>query len=159
MTDIRSPALRLRLQAVPDSARLLRERLLLWLDELGAQEGEAFDISVAVTEAFANALEHPRGRRFDLVDVRGRNVGEDVFVVVRDYGSWREHRRRRGGYGFPLMRALMDSVRVHTKPRSTSIILRRELRRTRARGPAPRRAGTARPRAIPGGARRRATVA
>jgi anti-sigma regulatory factor (Ser/Thr protein kinase) len=132
MTDLRSPTLQLRFQAVPDSARLLRERLLLWLDELGAHEGDAFDISVAVTEAFANALEHPRGRRFDRVDVRGRNVGEDVVVVVRDYGSWREQRRRRRGYGFPLMRGLMDSVRIHTKPRGTSIILRRELRRSAA---------------------------
>ncbi|TMC46898.1 MAG: ATP-binding protein [Chloroflexi bacterium] len=56
------------MQARPRSARLLRERLFLWLDELGANDDEIFDLSLASTEAFTNAVEHPHEPSSRIID-------------------------------------------------------------------------------------------
>jgi anti-sigma regulatory factor (Ser/Thr protein kinase) len=122
------PCLQLRLQAQACSARLLRERLCLWLDELGASDEEIFDVSLACTEAFANAIEHPHQPTADTIDVAGKIANGTIAISVRDYGSWRQHRERaQGGYGFPLMRQRMDTVEVHSQPQGTTITMQRQL--------------------------------
>jgi len=124
-------SLQLRLQARPESALLLRERLHLWLDELGAKDEEIFDMSLASTEAFANAIEHPRQPRADVIDVEGSLSGRTITVTVRDHGSWCEQRQRHeGGYGFPLMRHMMGTVEIKTQPEGTLITMRKQLART-----------------------------
>ena len=124
-------SLQLRLQARPESARLLRERLSLWLDELGAKEDEIFDVSLAVTEAFANALEHPREPTARLIEVQGSFADQTMTLTVRDFGSWGNPRQREeGGYGFPMMRQLVDTVGVDTASDGTSITLRRRISAT-----------------------------
>lgn len=121
-------SLQLRLQARPDSAHLLRQRLYLWLDELGAGNDEIFDVSVACTEAFANAIEHPRDPRADVIEVEGILSGRTITVTVRDDGSWGQTREREeGGYGFPLMRHHMDTVEVHSEREGTTITMQRQL--------------------------------
>jgi anti-sigma regulatory factor (Ser/Thr protein kinase) len=124
-----------RVQARAESAPLLRERLCLWLQELGAAGDEVFDVSLAATEAFANAVEHPHEPTSRVIEVDGRFADDTVTVTLRDFGSW-GHRRRReeGGYGFPLMRNLVDAVKVDTGADGTAIILERRIpRRRRAR--------------------------
>jgi serine/threonine-protein kinase RsbW len=121
-------ALQLRLSATPESASVLRRRLSLWLDGLGALADEIFDVSLAVTEAFSNAIEHPREPAAGFVEVDGDFNARTVTVTVRDSGSWGARRRRAaGGYGFPLMRHLMDAVEVESGPAGTSITLQRHL--------------------------------
>jgi anti-sigma regulatory factor (Ser/Thr protein kinase) len=121
-------SLQLRLQARPGSAPLLRQRLYLWLDELGAGSDEIFDVSVACTEAFANAIEHPRGPRAEVIEVDGSISDGTISITVHDHGSWRQHRQREeGGCGFPLMRQLMNTVEVDTQPEGTSITMQRQL--------------------------------
>jgi anti-sigma regulatory factor (Ser/Thr protein kinase) len=116
------------LQARADSAQLLRQRLYLWLDELGATNDEIFDVSLACTEAFANAIEHPHRPTADVIDVEGTIGNGAIAISVRDYGSWRQHRERaQGGYGFPLMRQLMHTVEVHSEPEGTMITMKRQL--------------------------------
>jgi anti-sigma regulatory factor (Ser/Thr protein kinase) len=125
---VTAPSLQLRLQARPESALLLRERLSLWLDELGAKHDEIFDVSLASTEAFANAIEHPRQPTADVIDVEGRIGNGTIVITVRDHRSWRQHRERaQGGYGFPLMRHHMDTVEVHSEPEGTTITMQRQL--------------------------------
>jgi anti-sigma regulatory factor (Ser/Thr protein kinase) len=127
-------ALQLRLQARAQSVGLLRERLHLWLDEMGASSDDAFDVSVAVTEAFANAVEHPHEPRLRVVDIEGICRDDVLTVVIRNHGSWREQRgREEGGYSFPLMRELMDGIQVDTQPDGTTITLRRQLARGNGR--------------------------
>jgi anti-sigma regulatory factor (Ser/Thr protein kinase) len=122
------PSLQLRLQARPGSASLLRERLYLWLDELGAQADEVFDVALACSEAFANAVEHPENPTADVIDVDGSIIDGAVTITVFDHGSWRPQRQRdEGGYGFPLMRQLMNTVEVHTQPNRTTITMQRRL--------------------------------
>jgi anti-sigma regulatory factor (Ser/Thr protein kinase) len=124
------PDLQLRLQAQPNSAQLLRQRLYLWLDELGARGEEIFDVSLASTEAFANAIEHPHEPKANVIDIDGSFSDGAITIIVRDYGSWRQQRQRdEGGYGFPLMRQLMNTVEVDTRPDGTSIRMQRQLAR------------------------------
>jgi anti-sigma regulatory factor (Ser/Thr protein kinase) len=124
------PDLQLRLQAQPNSAQLLRQRLYLWLDELGANDDEFFDVALACTEAFANAVEHPNEPTADEIEVEGSIDGRTITLTVHDHGSWREQRQREeGGYGFPLMRHLMSRVEVHTQPDGTAIRMQRQLAR------------------------------
>ena len=124
------PDLQLRLRAQPNSAQLLRQRLYLWLDELGANDGEIFEISLASTEAFANAIEHPHEPTAEGIDVDGSISDGTITITVRDHGSWRERRQREeGGYGFPLMRHLMGRVEVQPQPTGTAISMQRQLAR------------------------------
>jgi len=136
----RDTPLQLRFQADPSSAPVLRERLGLWLDELGAEDEEAFDISLAANEAFANAVEHPHKPTPDLVDINASSAERIVTIVVRDHGTWAQTRRRDGGrLGVPLMRELMDTVDVDARLDGTTITLRRHLRRhpAHSRSPTP----------------------
>jgi anti-sigma regulatory factor (Ser/Thr protein kinase) len=124
--------LRLRLDARPESVPLLRERLCLWLEEVGANADAVFDLSLAVTEAFTNALEHPREPTARVVEVQGTFVDRTVSLVIRDYGSWgAERQREEGGYGLPLIKRLVDVVEIDRKPEGTSITLRRGLNQRR----------------------------
>ena len=124
------PCLQLRLQARPESAQLLRQRLYLWLDELGATNDEAFDVALSCTEAFANAIEHPNEPTAGLIDVDGSISDGTITVNVHDHGTWRELRQREeGGYGFPLMRQHMDTVEVDAQPDGTTITMQRQLAR------------------------------
>ena len=122
------PSLQLRLQARPESALLLRQRLCLWLDEFGANEEEIFDLTLASTEAFANAIEHPRQPHTDVIDVEGSLKSGTITVRVRDFGTWREQRQRaEGGYGFLLMQQLMATVEVDRQPGGTTVTMQRQL--------------------------------
>jgi serine/threonine-protein kinase RsbW len=123
-------SLQLRLQARPESAQLLRQRLYLWLDELGAGGDEIFDIALASSEAFANAIEHPYRPRAEVIDVDGSISDDTITITVHDHGTWGQHRQRaQGGYGLPLMHQLMNTVEVHTQPNGTTITMQRQLAR------------------------------
>jgi anti-sigma regulatory factor (Ser/Thr protein kinase) len=123
-----APSLHLRLQAKPESALVLRQRLGLWLEELGANGGEVYDLSLATSEAFINAVEHPHEPIADMIDLEGSISDHSVSITIHDSGSWREEpQREEGGYGFPLMRKLMDAVDVETGSEGTSIALRRRI--------------------------------
>jgi anti-sigma regulatory factor (Ser/Thr protein kinase) len=119
---------RFRLQARPESARILRRRIALWLDDLGVDGNEVYDVSLAATEAFVNAVEHPHAPSADVIEVSGSISDHTVSITIRDFGSWREQREREeGGYGFLMMRRLMDTVDVDRGGDGTSITLRRCL--------------------------------
>lgn len=130
------PALQLRLRTQASSVGVLRERLRLWLDELGVSAEDGFDITLSVTEAFENAIEHPNQPSLSVVDLEARCHDDTLTIVIRNHGSWRDQREREdGGYGFPLMRTLMDRVEVATHPEGTSITLQRQLARSHNGGP------------------------
>jgi anti-sigma regulatory factor (Ser/Thr protein kinase) len=49
------------------------------------------------------------------------------LITVRDFGGWREPRGSDRGRGLPLMKALMDSVRVDPSSEGTMVQLRRRV--------------------------------
>jgi anti-sigma regulatory factor (Ser/Thr protein kinase) len=129
-------SLQLRLQARASSVGLLRERLRLWLDELGVAGEDGFDVSLAVTEAFENAVEHPNQPSLRVVDIEGSCQDDTLTIVIRNHVSWQQQAEREdGGYGFPLMRERMDAVNINSQPERTSITPQRQLARNRNGGP------------------------
>lgn len=117
-----------RLQARPASAILLRRKLQGWLTERGVTEREQFDVLLAASEAFANAVEHPQLPAAAIVDVEAAIVGDELELTIRDYGAWRDARQRtEGGFGFPIMWTVMRDVEVDSQPEGSRITLRRRL--------------------------------
>jgi len=120
-------SLDLLLQARPECSAAVRRNLRAWLEGLGASDDDVFEIVIAASEAFANAVEHPRAPTRDAVELEARLVAGCVTVRVRDYGSWQHKRLRPGGRGFLLMRTLMDSVELDCQANGSVITLRRHL--------------------------------
>ena len=122
------PGFQVSLDRRPEAAGELRTQLQAWLADIGATAEEAFDVTVACSEAFANAIEHPMNAADPTIEVEAGISHGELTLTVRDYGGWREHRiREEGGLGLPLMRSLMGSVEVRRRPEGTTVVLRRRL--------------------------------
>jgi anti-sigma regulatory factor (Ser/Thr protein kinase) len=122
-------SLGLRLQALCESAPLLRERLRVWLGQAGATTRETFDIVLATAEAFANAVEHPQDPTSHHVDVVGAITDDTVTISIRDYGIWgsEQTRKEEGGMGLTMMEELMDAVQIQRFLDGTTVTMRRRL--------------------------------
>jgi serine/threonine-protein kinase RsbW len=94
--------------------------------ELGLDGDTTFDLMLATTEAFANAVEHgtpchPRGIQLRMEVADGR-----LGVEVRDCGCFpvspqTAKRRGEGGRGMPIIAAIMDQLEVRSDPGSTRV--------------------------------------
>lgn len=114
----------------PASAGILGEmRPLLrrWLDHWGADADEIYDITVAVQEASANAVEHAYAPGVATFDLDALYEGGLITFVIRDRGRWRAPRGVNRGRGLPMMEALMDEVHVDRGEAGTEVVLRRRL--------------------------------
>jgi anti-sigma regulatory factor (Ser/Thr protein kinase) len=131
VSDLREPepSLQLRLEARPESLPALRHQLGGWLKEAGATARELFEIQLAVTEAFANAVEHPEEPSAHLVEVEGTVTGQGVTISIRDYGKWRDEpsAKDEGGLGLAIMDELTDSVLVEPLEGGTIVTMQRQL--------------------------------
>ena len=115
--------------ANPKALALVRRSVRRWLRHRGAGDGEAAEVTLAVSEACANAIEHaysPAPARFH---VRASEADGEVAVIVRDHGRWRSPRGRDRGRGLTIMRAASDSCDVNSGDGGTEIVLRRRLRK------------------------------
>ena len=108
---------------------VLRRQLRGWLNEAGATGRELFEIQLAVTEAFANAVKHPEEPTSHLVEFKGTVMNRTVAVSVRDYGRWQDESaaREEGGLGLAIMDELMDSVVVEPFEDGTTVTMQRRL--------------------------------
>jgi anti-sigma regulatory factor (Ser/Thr protein kinase) len=116
------------LPAEPEALITARRALRNWLAEVGVDPEALYDITLATGEACTNAIEHayaPGEASFDLEARRGE---DDVTVLVRDYGAWREPRGQNRGRGLKLMQTLMDDVAVRREDSGTTVELRRALK-------------------------------
>ena len=114
---------------MPESMAVVRHRLRGWLNGAGATGRELFEIQLAVTEAFANAVEHPDEPTSHLVELEGTVMNRTVAVSVRDYGRWQDESsaREEGGLGLAIMDTLMDSVVVEPFAEGTTVTMHRRL--------------------------------
>jgi anti-sigma regulatory factor (Ser/Thr protein kinase)/putative methionine-R-sulfoxide reductase with GAF domain len=120
--------LHLRLPAQPKTLAQVRRILRRWLVERGADEGDVAEVTIAVSEACANAIEHaypPAPASFQL-DAWGRS-GE-ITVAVRDTGQWRAPRGQNRGRGLSIIVAAMDDVQIDRMENGTEVVMRRRLR-------------------------------
>lgn len=120
--------LAVRLPARPRELGNLRARLREWLEGLGAAPTESGEITLAVNEAAANAVEHAYGMRDGDFTVEGNSNDGRVVVTVRDFGRWRERATQGRGRGVNLMRSLMDEVEIERDLDGTTVRLGRRLR-------------------------------
>jgi anti-sigma regulatory factor (Ser/Thr protein kinase) len=131
LSDLREPepSLQLRLEALPESMAVLRDQLRWWLNGAGATDRELFEIQLAVTEAFANAVEHPEERTSHLVEIEGTVTNRTVALSVRDFGRWQDESsaREEGGLGLAIMDTLMDSLVVEPFEDGTTVTMHRRL--------------------------------
>jgi anti-sigma regulatory factor (Ser/Thr protein kinase) len=121
------PHLDFVLPAQAEQLSTLRATLERWLTEAGADEQEVYEITVAISEAATNAIEHAYGPGRADIQVVAERDGPVVELAVRDWGQWRAARGRDRGRGITLMRELMDDVRVAHGDRGTQVVMRRRL--------------------------------
>jgi serine phosphatase RsbU (regulator of sigma subunit)/anti-sigma regulatory factor (Ser/Thr protein kinase) len=116
-----------RWPADADALAGLRNLMRRWLAGHGASSDEIYDITVAVQEAAANAVEHAYAPGMAAFSVDAHNDAGAIIVTVTDRGNWREARGENRGRGFPLMEGLMESVNVTQAADGTSVVLRKTL--------------------------------
>ena len=123
-----SDPLELNLPADVETIPSLRRVLGRWLREADASSREIEEITLACSEACANAIEHAYAPGPAALEVTASvsNEGETV-ICVRDYGSWRAARGSHRGRGMVLMTGLMDSVDVDSGDDGTTVRLARQL--------------------------------
>ncbi|MEU7901999.1 SpoIIE family protein phosphatase [Actinoplanes sp. NPDC049118] len=120
----------LRLPADPTRLRVLRRRLEDFLAANGVPENDVFDLTVAVSEAAANAIEHPIEPAEPVITVEV-SVGDDaVTATVRDTGTWRPATSAGfRGRGLALIGAL-SQLSVDRSETGTAVTLRRPISRS-----------------------------
>jgi anti-sigma regulatory factor (Ser/Thr protein kinase) len=121
-----------RWPADAEALRGLRHLLRRWLAGYGASPAETYDITVAVQEAAANAVEHAYAPGAAAFTVDAEHRDGTITVVISDGGSWRDARGENRGRGLPLMQGLMESVDVRRADGGTAVELRRTLTGGRA---------------------------
>ncbi|HEY0698068.1 MAG TPA: SpoIIE family protein phosphatase, partial [Micromonospora sp.] len=117
----------MRLPADPTKLTLLRRRLEDFLGAHGVGEADLFDLTVAVSEAAANAIEHPVEPTEPVVTVEVSVRDHLVEARVRDTGRWRESTGAGfRGRGLALIGALAE-LAVSRTGAGTQVTLRRKL--------------------------------
>jgi anti-sigma regulatory factor (Ser/Thr protein kinase)/putative methionine-R-sulfoxide reductase with GAF domain len=117
----------MKLPVDPDSIPVMRRVLSRWLDAAGASRQEVDEITLACSEACANAVEHAYGPGGTDYEVKAASAADAVTVAVRDAGQWREPRGTHRGRGMTLMKGLMDSVEVGRSESGTVVRMSRRL--------------------------------
>jgi anti-sigma regulatory factor (Ser/Thr protein kinase)/GAF domain-containing protein len=124
----RIPAeLQLELPADPFVLASVRRVVRRWLYKHDFDESAVSEITLAVNEACANAVEHayPPGPAVFALHATVRD--QELTVTVRDSGSWRSPREQDRGRGLTIMRTAMDEVDVNRSADGTEIVMRRKL--------------------------------
>jgi signal transduction histidine kinase/DNA-binding response OmpR family regulator/anti-sigma regulatory factor (Ser/Thr protein kinase) len=120
----------LRLPADPTQLSVLRRRLDDFLIAHAVPENDIFDLTVAVSEAAANAIEHPVEPAEPVITIEVSLDEEAVLATVRDTGSWRTATDAGfRGRGLALIGALSELSVARTET-GTEVTLRRPLRRS-----------------------------
>jgi serine/threonine-protein kinase RsbW len=122
-------SVRLHLPREADSVPAVRRLLRCALNILHVDRQSGTDLEIALTEACANVVKHARGAdkfevRLDVaddhcaIDVLDNGAGFDAGAMD-DRSPMPDSERGRGLY---LIKALSDNVRMHSTPRSGSLI-------------------------------------
>lgn len=116
--------------AFAHNATALRGAFRRWVDSF-LDEDAADDLTLAVYEALANAVDHAfTGNRVPgVVRLRAHVTGGEIIITVSDNGRWRS-RTDSGGYrgrGLALIHQLATEVQVAPSPYGTTVCLRHQL--------------------------------
>jgi anti-sigma regulatory factor (Ser/Thr protein kinase) len=109
---VRPESLQLVRPADPTTLAPMRRTLRRWLAACETTDAESHDIVLACNEAFANAVEHAYGPGDGSVQLDAALADQEISIIVRDFGRWREPRGENRGRGLNLIEAVMDSLTV-----------------------------------------------
>jgi anti-sigma regulatory factor (Ser/Thr protein kinase)/putative methionine-R-sulfoxide reductase with GAF domain len=123
VTDV----LDIELAADPSLLSGLRRMLGRWQRSQDIERAVANEITIAVSEACANAIEHAYGPSGGRVHVRAARIGETIQISVSDRGRWRPPRGEYRGRGLKIMKAVMDSFEARSTEQGTEIVMSRDL--------------------------------
>lgn len=121
----------LNLQLPADARGLagLRRVVRRWLRSRGASEDEIAEMTLAVSEACANAIVHAYAPQPAHFWVHAFATDSEVTVIVSDRGEWRPQRDSDPGRGLNIIRASTDALQINSDHHGTEVVMRRELRR------------------------------
>jgi serine phosphatase RsbU (regulator of sigma subunit)/anti-sigma regulatory factor (Ser/Thr protein kinase) len=105
----------------------MRRTLARWLATQGVGPQDTFNLTLATSEAAANAIEHAYGASEGTLTVRCERADGAVRTVVRDSGRWRESQPYGRGRGLAIMRALTDGLDIKRAEDGTVVILTKSL--------------------------------
>ena len=106
-------------------ANIVRADVRNWLLGLGLAGDDADGLVVAVDAAVENAIRHAyRPGVLGSVELILSTEPSMLCIEVVDYGTWRPPDEPPTGRGIPLMRTLVQSVRIHVAERGTRVLLR-----------------------------------
>jgi anti-sigma regulatory factor (Ser/Thr protein kinase) len=115
------------LPAEPKTLAQVRRILRRWLNERGADEGDVAEVTIAVSEACANAIEHAYSPSPATFDLHGRADDGELTLTVRDRGHWRPPRGQNRGRGLSIIVAAMDDVQIDRTSEGTEVVMRRRI--------------------------------
>jgi PAS domain S-box-containing protein len=112
----------LRLPAAPTSASIARRLAMRYARVAKLGPERTFDLTIAVGEAVANAVEHAyRGRKGDFM-LRLWSCDQNIFGEVQDLGTWREGRPHPDrGRGLTILRATTTRFALDRSPNGTTV--------------------------------------
>jgi anti-sigma regulatory factor (Ser/Thr protein kinase)/putative methionine-R-sulfoxide reductase with GAF domain len=119
--------LRLQLPAVPGVLANMRRGLRRWLRMHGATDSDLTEVTLAVSEACSNAIEHAYSPAPAMFELEGTAQGDVVTFVISDGGRWRAPRGHDRGRGLTIIDAAMDEVEVKSDETGTSVRMQRRL--------------------------------
>jgi anti-sigma regulatory factor (Ser/Thr protein kinase)/putative methionine-R-sulfoxide reductase with GAF domain len=119
--------LTLRLPARPTVLADVRNLLRRWLDDRGATPQEVSEITIAVSEACANAVEHAYSPGPEAFEFEAKVEAGEVTLTVRDHGRWRPPRGQDRGRGLTIIGRAMRDFEVNPTPDGTELVMRRRL--------------------------------
>jgi GAF domain-containing protein/anti-sigma regulatory factor (Ser/Thr protein kinase) len=119
--------LRLRLLAEPKTLAQVRRILRRWLRDRGANARDVAEMTIAVSEACANAIEHAYSPAPATFELHASAQNGEVTVTVRDSGQWRVPRGENRGRGLSIITSAMDDVQVERTESGTEVVMRRRL--------------------------------
>ena len=120
----RPTRLRIENEAVAGQLVDVRHRLATWLRAAEIPEALAADIVLVVNEACTNCVEHAyRGHQVGTMLLEAEVTDGHVGTRITDAGSWKTPAADPGnsGRGLVLMRALSDTMEVHSSPEGTTV--------------------------------------
>jgi anti-sigma regulatory factor (Ser/Thr protein kinase) len=115
------------LPAEPKTLSQVRRILRRWLNEQGADEAAVAEMTIAVSEACTNAIEHAYAPSPATFELHGQARDGEVTLTVRDGGHWRAPRGQNRGRGLSIIVAAMDDVQIDRTATGTEVVMRRRI--------------------------------